>query len=268
MTVTVARWPALCEAGSFATSGEGKGESFVQPAPGGGVPEVSRDGRRTIPQQDDNVELRVNVHDAGYDPPVDGRPRGPAPGRTEALKASDTAGLDTSTLDADTGVAHLYQTHWTPMVRLATLLTRDASVAEEIVQDSFVALHQRWRGLSDRGAARAYLRTSVINRARSALRHRGVEERYRQPGAPAPAGPEERAVQADSDARVMAALRTLSRRQQEVLVLRYYGDYSEQDIATTLGLSRGAVKSHAHRGLAALRAALGAAGDAPDGRVS
>ena len=54
----------------------------------------------------------------------------------------------------------------------------------------------------------------------------------------------------------MAALRTLSRRQQEVLVLRYYGDYSEQDIAVTLGLSKGAVKSHAHRGLAALREAL------------
>ena len=89
----------------------------------------------------------------------------------------------------------------------------------------------------------------MINNARSALRHRGVEERYRQPGPPEPAGPEERAVQATEDARVMAALRTLSRRQQEVLVLRYYADLSEQDIAQTLGLTRGAVKSHAHRGL-------------------
>jgi RNA polymerase sigma factor (sigma-70 family) len=83
-----------------------------------------------------------------------------------------------------------------------------------------------------------------------------VEEHYRQPGPPEPAGPEERAVQATEDARVMAALRTLSRRQQEVLVLRYYADLSEQDIAQTLGLTKGAVKSHAHRGLAALRAAL------------
>lgn len=162
-------------------------------------------------------------------------------------------------LDPDAAVARLYQAHWTPLVRLASLLTRDASVAEEIVQDAFVSLHQRWTGLTDRSAAHAYLRTSVVNRSRSALRHRGVEERYRQPGPPAPDGPEEHAVQADSDARVMAALRTLSRRQQEVLVLRYYGDFSEQDIASTLGLSKGAVKSHAHRGLAALRAAIEAA---------
>ena len=121
------------------------------------------------------------------------------------------------------------------------------------MQDAFVSLHRRWTSLADPGAAHGYLRTTVINNARSALRHRGVEERYRQPGPPEPAGPEERAVQATEDARVMAALRTLSRRQQEVLVLRYYADLSEQDIAQTLGLTRGAVKSHAHRGLAALR---------------
>jgi RNA polymerase sigma-70 factor (sigma-E family) len=159
-------------------------------------------------------------------------------------------------IDADEAVAVLYGTHWHQLVRLATLLTRDASVAEELVQDAFVSLHRRWSSLSDPAAAHGYLRTTVVNNARSALRHRGVEERYRPPGAPEPAGPEERAVQATEDARVLAALRTLSRRQQEVLVLRYYADLSEQDIATTLGLTKGAVKSHAHRGLAALREAL------------
>src|ERR1051325_8296435 len=137
-----------------------------------------------------------------------------------------------------------------PLGRRATLLTRDASMAEELVQDAFVSLHRRWGALADPGAAHGYLRTTVINNARSVLRHRGVEERYRQAPPPEPSGPEERAVQATEDARVMAALRTLSRRQQEVLVLRYYADLSEQDIASTLGLTRGAVKSHAHRGLA------------------
>jgi len=161
-----------------------------------------------------------------------------------------------SEMDADQAIASLYHVHWTRLVRLATLLTRDASVAEEIVQDAFVSLHRRWPALTERAAAHGYLRTSVVNGARSAMRHRGVEERYRQPGPPEPAGPEEHAVRATEDARVMAALRTLSRRQQEVLVLRYYGDYSEQDIAATLGLSKGAVKSHAHRALAALRQAL------------
>jgi RNA polymerase sigma-70 factor (sigma-E family) len=157
---------------------------------------------------------------------------------------------------ADEAVGVLYATHWYQLVRLATLLTRDASVAEELVQEAFVSLHRRWDSLADPAAAHGYLRTTVINNARSALRHRGVEERYRQPGPPDPAGPEERAVQATEDARVLTALRTLSRRQQEVLVLRYYADLSEQDIARTLGLTKGAVKSHAHRGLAALKAAL------------
>jgi RNA polymerase sigma-70 factor (sigma-E family) len=157
---------------------------------------------------------------------------------------------------ADEAVAVLYVAHWAPLVRLATLLTRDASVAEEVVQDAFVALHGRWAGLAEPAAAHGYLRTSVVNGARSALRRRGVEERYRQPAPPEPMGPEERAVRSDEDATVMAALRTLSRRQQEVLVLRYYADLSEHDIAATLGMTRGAVKSHAHRGLAALRRAL------------
>lgn len=168
---------------------------------------------------------------------------------------------DPRSWDADTAVGQLYTAHWGRLVRLAALLTRDVSIAEEIVQEAFVALHRRWGRLADPAAAHAYLRTSVVNGARSALRHRGVEERYRQPGPPAPAGPEERALRADEDARVFAALRSLPRRQQEVLVLRYYADLSEHDIAQTLGLSKGAVKSHAHRGLASLRAALERAGE-------
>jgi RNA polymerase sigma-70 factor (sigma-E family) len=159
-------------------------------------------------------------------------------------------------MDADTAIRALYTSHWASLVRLVTMLTRDSSVAEEIVQDAFVALHRRWSGLADPGAAAGYLRTSVVNGARSAMRHRDVAERHRQPGPPEPAGPEERAVRRTEDARVMAALRTLSRRQQEVLVLRYYGDFSEQEIAVALGLSKGSVKSHAHRALSALRAAL------------
>ena len=162
----------------------------------------------------------------------------------------------------DAAIAILYQSHWTGLVRLATLLTRDGSVAEEIVQEAFVALHRRWARLADPLAAPGYLRTSVVNGARSALRHRGVTERYRQPGPPEPAGPEELAVRATQDAEVLDALRTLSRRQQEVLVLRYYADLSEVEIAATLGLTKGAVKSHAHRGIAALRKAL-----AGNGRV-
>ncbi len=188
------------------------------------------------------------------DPPVSAVP--PSAGRGAAAGGTGAATSDAASWSADTAVAVLYTHHWAALVRLAALLTHDASVAEEVVQDAFVALHRHWGRLSDPVAAHAYLRTSVVNGARSMLRHRGVEERYRQPGPPAPAGPEELAVRATEDARVMAALRRLPRRQQEVLVLRYYADLSEHDIAATLGMSRGAVKSHAHRGLGALRQVL------------
>lgn len=161
-----------------------------------------------------------------------------------------------STMDADTAVRALYAAHWTGLVRLAALLLQETATAEEVVQDAFVALHRRWSRLADKDAALGYLRTSVVNGARSALRHRNVAERHRPVGAPEPAGPEERALQSVQDARVMAALRRLPRRQQEVLVLRYYSDLSETEIADSLGVSRGAVKSHAHRGIASLRAAL------------
>jgi RNA polymerase sigma-70 factor (sigma-E family) len=165
---------------------------------------------------------------------------------------------DPAAWSADLAVTVLYTAHWPALVRLATLLTRDASVAEEIVQEAFVGLHGRWHRLVDPAAARGYLRTSVVNGARSVLRHRSVVERHYEPGPALTASPEERAIRSAEDAHVLAALHTLPRRQQEVLVLRYYEDLSEHEIAATLGISRGAVKSHAHRGLGALRAALAA----------
>ena len=157
---------------------------------------------------------------------------------------------------ADAAVTALYSLYWQPLVRLATLLTRDFSVAEEIVQDAFVALHRRWHHLTDVGLAHAYLRTSVVNGSRSALRHRQVVERLRRPGPVEPPDPEEQALQSLQDDRVFDALHALPRRQKEVLILRYYADLSESDIAAALGISPGSVKTHAHRGMAAMRTAL------------
>jgi len=155
--------------------------------------------------------------------------------------------------DADAAVSHLYAAHWTSLLRLATMLTGDRATGEDVLQDAFVALHRRWRRIGEPATALAYLRTSVVNGARSVARHRAVEFKHRSPAPPAPAGPEEHALRAVQDARVLAALRTLPQRQQEVLVLRYYADLSEEQIATTLGISRGAVKSYAHRAMSTLR---------------
>lgn len=163
---------------------------------------------------------------------------------------------DPADWDADAAVSHLYAAHWRPLVRLAALLMGETASAEEVVADAFVALHRRWPRLQDPHAARAYLRASVVNGSRSVRRHRDVEVRHRQPAPPPAAGPEEIAMRSEEDARVMSALRRLPRRQQEVLVLRYYADASEAEIADALGISRGAVKSHASRGAAALRVLL------------
>jgi len=157
---------------------------------------------------------------------------------------------------ADEAVTHLYAAHYRSLVRLAALLLRDISVAEEVVQDSFVAMHGAWRRLADPDRALAYLRQSVVNRSRSALRHRTVVARHAPRPAPDAASAEHGAMVALEHAEVIAALRQLPHRQREVLVLRYYADLSEADIADAIGITRGAVKSHASRGMAALRTTL------------
>jgi RNA polymerase sigma-70 factor (sigma-E family) len=144
-------------------------------------------------------------------------------------------------------------------VRLAALLLDDRAAAEEVAQEAYVSLHLRWRRLRDADKALAYLRACVVNGARSALRHRGVVDRYAARWRPPPDAPsaEAGALGALAHRDMIAALRRLPARQREALVLRYYADLSEAEIAEAMGISRGAVKSHASRGIAALRDVLG-----------
>lgn len=158
---------------------------------------------------------------------------------------------------ADEALADLYAAEYASLVRLATLLIGDLGTAEEVVQDCFVALHQRWARLRDQGTSTAYLRRSVVNRCRSVQRHRGVVDRFlrRAQSAPMPSA-ESEAIAADRYADVLAAVRTLPGRQREALALRYYLDLSEAQTAEAMGISPGAVKSHISRALAALRRVL------------
>lgn len=157
---------------------------------------------------------------------------------------------------ADDGVSSLYAVHWFPMVRLAWLFVHDDLLAEEIVQDAFVALHRKWHDVRE-GRETAYLRQSVVNGARSALRHHKVEQRYldstTRGGHLRVASAEDAALASVGSADLFARLQRLPARQREVLVLRYYLDLSESQIADALGIAPGSVKAHAHRGLAALR---------------
>lgn len=161
--------------------------------------------------------------------------------------------------DADDALEELYAAHWHQLVRLAVLLVRDVGTAEEVVQDSFVAVHGRWDRLRDHDRALAYLRQAVVNRSRSVLRHRAVVDRHvraeaARPTAEVSSDPGVGAARRDA---VLTALSHLATRQREVLVLRHYADLSEAEIAEVLGISRGSVKAHASRGAAALRAELG-----------
>jgi RNA polymerase sigma-70 factor (sigma-E family) len=158
--------------------------------------------------------------------------------------------------DADEALVALYTAHYRSLVRMAALLLHDVPAAEDVVQDAFVAMHGSWRRLRDPDRALAYLRQAVINRARSRLRHLKVVDRKAPAPMPDAASAEHGALQALDRQHVMAALRALPHRQREVLVLRYYSDLTEAQIAEALGISPGAVKSHASRGVAALRRTL------------
>lgn len=161
-------------------------------------------------------------------------------------------------IDADSTLEQLYDEHYVRLVRLSVLLLGDTGRAEEVVQDAFVAVYQRLDRLGPSGVADlpAYLRQTVVNRSRSTLRHLRVVDRH-APRAPLDAPGADDAVLRDDRRRVvLEALGLLPRRQREVLALRHYLDLSEKEIAATLGISQGAVKSHASRGSATLRGHL------------
>jgi RNA polymerase sigma-70 factor (sigma-E family) len=150
----------------------------------------------------------------------------------------------------------LYSAHYPSLVRLAVLLVRDLATAEEVVQDSFVAMHDNWRRLRDSDKALPYLRRCVVNRSRSVLRHRVVVDRNTQPSLPDAPSAEQGAIALLERSAVIAALHRLPARQREAIVLRYYAEFSEAQIASAMGISRGAVKSHTARAMSALRGVL------------
>jgi RNA polymerase sigma-70 factor (sigma-E family) len=175
---------------------------------------------------------------------------------TETLVADVALGSVPVDVEADRAVTELYAVHYRSLVRLATLLVRDIGTAEEVVQDSFVAMHGGWRRLRDTDKALSYLRQAVVNRSRSVLRHRVVVDRNAPAPPPDMPSAEHGAIALFERSAVISALRTLPPRQREALVLRFYADMSEAQIANAMQISRGAVKSHTARAMQALRAVL------------
>lgn len=163
--------------------------------------------------------------------------------------------------ETDTGRLHgelpdLYRDHYRGLVRLASFNVDDVETAEEVVQDAFVKLLSGNYDIEP-GREIGYLRSMVLNGARSALRKRKVRRDHTPDPPELAEAAEIHGVGATEHDRVIQALRRLPEKQASVLVLRYYLDLSEADIADTLGIARGSVKSHAHRGLAKLAGLLG-----------
>jgi RNA polymerase sigma-70 factor (sigma-E family) len=159
--------------------------------------------------------------------------------------------------EADTLVTALYQAHALGLIRFAYLMLGERQAAEDVVQEAFAGLYRRWERLSDPGKALPYVRASVLNGCRSQLRRHG-----RAPAGQAADGladaafpvasAESAVLSAEQRRSVLQALRQLPARQREVLVLRFYLDLPEPQIAAAMGIGPSTVRSTAHRALRAL----------------
>jgi RNA polymerase sigma factor (sigma-70 family) len=159
--------------------------------------------------------------------------------------------------DADQAITAIYGTEYRSLVQLAAVLVGDVGIAEEVVQDSFVAMYGAWGRLRDRDKALAYLRRRVISRSRSALRQGMVADGTApkpQPGIMPSA--EQGAITQPERSAVISAMHTLSPRQREALMLRFYLDLSERQAASAMGISLGAANYHTAGAKAALLSVL------------
>ena len=158
--------------------------------------------------------------------------------------------------DADAAVSALYRSHAADLVGMIWAFLGDRPAAEDITQEAFLRLRQRWGQLRDRASAPAYLRSTAFNLARSGLRHHLVVSRHAgETIVPLSSAEEGTMLRADQQ-EVADALRSLPPRQRACLVLRYYADMTDTQIAEHLGLSASSVKTHIARGLARLTAEL------------
>ncbi|MGW1200866.1 SigE family RNA polymerase sigma factor [Streptomyces sp. NPDC002536] len=160
---------------------------------------------------------------------------------------------------AGTTVDHLtetYRAHYRSLLGLAALLLDDTASCEDVVQEAFIRVHSARNRVRDPEKTLAYLRQTVVNLSRSALRRRILGLKLLSKPMPDMASAEEGAYEQLERDQLIKAMRGLQRRQREVLVLRYFADMTEAQVAETLGLSLGSVKAYGSRGIAALRVAM------------
>ena len=157
---------------------------------------------------------------------------------------------------AEDELTALFRRHSRALLGMVWVMLGDLGAAEEVVQDSFISLQRAWPTMRDQSRALGYLRATSLNLVRARLRHRLVVLRHPL-ARPIDTASAEDAVMLSEDRReVLAALRRLPVRQRECLVMRYYAEMTEQDIASMLKISQNSVRTHLRRGMAALEAGL------------
>ena len=156
---------------------------------------------------------------------------------------------------AEAAVSALYQASAVSLIRLAWIMLGDQPSAEDVVQEAFCDLYRRWDRLAEADSALYYVRSSVLNGCRSLLRRRAVRRRSVEYGLPE-ISPEAVVLHGEERVELIRALGGLPDRQREALVLRFYLDLPDEEIARVMGIRQSTVRSNAHRGLAALARVL------------
>ncbi|MDB1087301.1 sigma-70 family RNA polymerase sigma factor [Streptomyces sp. ACA25] len=157
-------------------------------------------------------------------------------------------------LDREVAVAQLFDLHYASMLRLATLLGADDP--ENIVAEAYYQIYRKWRKVRAADSAEAYLRSVVCNLTRMRIRHLQVARRHVEEPVGSVASAETSALLHDDQQALVSALQQLPARQREALVLRHWLGLKIGEIAQTMGISPGSVKTHTARGTAALTQAL------------
>ena len=190
------------------------------------------------------------------------RPPGCIPGAAQApdTRPPDARRREAGPESAEAAVTALYEASALGLIRMAYVMLGDLPSAEDVVQEAFCGLYRRWDRLASTDGALYYVRTSVLNGCRSALRRRAVRRGFVQhrtlADQPPAASAETVVLGGEEREEVIRALVRLPHRQREVLILRFYAELPDEQIARVMGIRPGTVRSTAFRALDALGRAL------------
>ena len=160
-------------------------------------------------------------------------------------------------IDREAAVRALYETHHVELVRFATFITGDVHAGEDVAQEAFTRVYDAWDRLEDQTRAVGYLRATVVNLSRGRHRHRVVVDSHQPPSLVSVASAEDDAMGRVGRSAVIDAVSKLPSRQRACVVMRHWLRMTESEIACTLDVSIGSVRTHNKRGLATLQRTLG-----------